>query len=181
MKFSNIKKSIKTVALLIVFLASAASLKAIVAASLKAIVLTKQPLKPNAFENKHLECGKKIGVTLALCLFQPNDNRSFLDYINQFRKIITEYHPYFDKKIITVVTKIFNDIETYIKVQYAQGKWVNANKVAALLTQIIEFLPTDVTKQFDKTFEQLQLKLLKRSKPLGTWQLLGPLSKRLNN
>ncbi len=166
MKFSNIKNNTKTVALLIVFLANAALLK-------PTTVNDKQ-------KNQRLECGKRAGATLALLLFKLNDNRPFLDYIEQFKKIITDYCQYFDEKTITTATKILNDIEAYIKIQYSNKRRISPNKVAALLTKLTKSLPDDVIEQFDKTFEELQLKLLNRSKPLWPHQLLVPLSNRLN-
>jgi len=163
MKITNAKKNTVFLALITLFLGN------------------NMLLKPaNASEDKRLECGKKVGATLALCLFNSNDNRTFLDYIAQWRKILDEYCSYFDEKTVTTATKALNNIESYIKTQHSQGKRVSPNKVAAFLTQLSASLPKNVSKQLDTTFEQLQLKLLKRNKPLAAFQLLGPLSNRLN-
>lgn len=163
MKFSNIKNKTVLLSLITVFFANIAVFKS-----------------AHAAEDKQLECGKKVGATLALCLFKLDDNLNFLDYIQQWRKIINEYQAHFDQQTVSSAIKLLDDIELYVKTQYAHGKYVSPNKVAAFLTQLTENLPNNVKKQLDITFEQLQLKLLKRSKPLGTVQLLGPLSNRLN-
>lgn len=148
-------------------------------AMLSLFIATPVAIKPNA-EDKRIECGRKVGATLAFCLFKTDDNRSFLDYMKQWRSIIEEYRPYFDESTVATAIKALDDIENYVKAQYAQGQWVNATKVATFLSQLTKSLPADVAKQLDATFEQLQLKLLKRNKPLGALQLLAPLSNRLN-
>lgn len=164
MKFTNMKNNAAFLAVMTLFLVNGTLIK-----------------PAHATEDKRLECGRKVGATLALCLFKSDDNRTFLDYIAQWRKIIDEYRPYFDAATVTTATKALDDIETYIKIQYSQGKYVNPNKVAAFLSQLTKSLPENVSKQLDVAFEQLQLKLLNRNKPLGMFQLLGPLSNRLNN
>lgn len=149
-------------------------------AILVTVAITSMVAAPSyASEEKRLECGKKIGVTLAYCLFK-DDKLTFFDYIEQWRKIVKEYQQYFDQAVIASVMKSLDSLENYIKALHTQGKLVNPTKVATALAQLVENLPADVKKQFRVTFEQLQLQLLKRNKLLSSYELVGPLSKRLN-
>lgn len=162
MKFSNIKNSFAFLALI-----TASSMQIAHGSDIDA-------------EQYRIECGKKVGATLALCLFQKNDSRTFLEYIQEWRKIIQEYSAHFEATTITLANNTLKNIESYITEQKKNNRSISASKIANFLTELSNNLPASVAKKLEETFEHLQMKLLKTRQPLAQWQLLTPLSNKLN-